>query len=362
MRRAAGFSILELLIALMLGLVVIAGIVQLFVGNSRTYDLVNAQSRLQENARYAYEFITTAARNAGYFGCAPEAEYVVRGLIGNWNTIPEYNITEPVSGFEALGDGNYAPNNLITLPISSGGTDINVHKAGAGVDRDELSPESDLLIIRSVGQPVARLASTLQPDGNPQVYTPGGEPTYAVDDVMVVSDCEQGALFKVTGVTAGVDSTTLARAAGTGAFDNGDTVTTVSGDVLPATLSVLGRSYGEAATIGLLETSIFFIAPSRDLNNRDEEVNALWRKVGSNAPIELIQGVEEMQVLYGVDLSDDGVINVNRYQTIDEVADPGSIVAIQVQLAIASPDVVAELGERVTRTFTKTIGIRNVGV
>ena len=39
----AGFSILELLISLLLGLVVIAGIVQLFVGNSRTYEIVTAQ-------------------------------------------------------------------------------------------------------------------------------------------------------------------------------------------------------------------------------------------------------------------------------------------------------------------------------
>ena len=49
-RTQGGFSIVELLIALGLGLLVVSGIVQLFVGNSRTYEIVNAQARLQENA------------------------------------------------------------------------------------------------------------------------------------------------------------------------------------------------------------------------------------------------------------------------------------------------------------------------
>ena len=61
-RHNRGFSILELMIALLLGVVVVAGIVQLFVGNSRTYDLVNAQSRLQENARYGFEFLSGVPR------------------------------------------------------------------------------------------------------------------------------------------------------------------------------------------------------------------------------------------------------------------------------------------------------------
>ena len=72
MKRQNGFSVLELLVALGLGLLVVAGIVQLFVGNSRTYEIVNAQARLQENARFAFEFISRPARMAGYSGCAPE--------------------------------------------------------------------------------------------------------------------------------------------------------------------------------------------------------------------------------------------------------------------------------------------------
>ncbi len=361
-QQRAGFSILELMIALALGLVVIAGIVQLFAGNSRTYELVNAQSRLQENARYAFEFISSAARMSGYLGCAPEEENVVRGLVGNWNAIPEYNISEPIGGFEANGDGSYGPNDLLSLPRTEGGTNLNVHIAGNGIDRGELERGSDILIFRTIQQPTARLVTTLQPDADPVVRTPGGVPAFAVNDVVVISDCEQAALVKVTGVTPGFNQTTLAHATGPGVFDNGVNVTTATGDVMPATLSVLGRSYGEATTVALAETTIFFVAESADVNNRGDVVNALWRKVGSNAPVELIQGIANMQVVYGVDLSNDGIVNVNQYQTIDAVADVNTIVSIRVRLDIVSPDELAEVGQQLSRTFSKTISIRNAGV
>ncbi|MEM9620951.1 MAG: PilW family protein [Pseudomonadota bacterium] len=361
-QRAAGFSILELMIALTLGLVVIAGIIQLFTGNSRTYELVNAQSRLQENARYAFEFFSSAARNTGYLGCAPEDANLVKGLVGNWTAIPEYNISEPLGGFEANGDGTYGPNDLLSLPRTEGGTNLNVHFNGNGIDRNELDPASDIVVFRSIQQPVARLVSTLQPTDDPVVHTPGGQPAFAINDVIVVADCEQAALVKVTGVTPGVDQSTLTIGTGAGVFDNGVNITTPTGDVLPATLSILGRSYGQAATVGIAETTIFFIAESADLNNRDQPVNALWRKVGSDAPVELIQGVTNMQVMYGVDSSVDGVANVNRYQTIDAVADVNTIVSIRVRMDIISPDVLAEANQQLVRTFSKTISVRNSGV
>ncbi|MFB3103489.1 MAG: PilW family protein, partial [Pseudomonadales bacterium] len=52
-KRRTGFSLVELMISLALGVVVAAGLVQLFVDSARTYTLVSGQSRMQESARYA---------------------------------------------------------------------------------------------------------------------------------------------------------------------------------------------------------------------------------------------------------------------------------------------------------------------
>ncbi len=365
MQRARGFSVLELMIALMLGLVVVAGIVQLFVGNSRTYDLVNAQSRLQENARFSFDFITEAARNAGYFGCAPEPDFIIKGLTGNWAVIPEYDMSRPVDGFEANGDGTYGPNNLLTLPRSEGSTNVNVHINGNGIDSTELDAASDILIFRSLRQPVSRLFETAQPDADPVVWTPDGAPTFGVNDVVVLSDCEQAAMFRVTAVTAGTDRQTLEHAtSGAGNnYENGTNVTTLGEPAIPvpATLSVLGRPYGVMATVGLFESTYFFIAPSTQANNAGVNINALWRKVGREAPVELVQGVENMQVFYGIDTQGNGVANVNRYVTAAQVTDPGAVVAVRVRLDVTSPDLVAEAGDRLSRTYSKTISVRNLG-
>lgn len=60
---------IELMLALGLGVVVTAGIVSLFVGNNQTYTLLNGQSRMQEAARFSVDFISRSARSAGYLGC-----------------------------------------------------------------------------------------------------------------------------------------------------------------------------------------------------------------------------------------------------------------------------------------------------
>lgn len=363
--RHHGFTVIELLIALALGLLVVAGIIQLFVGNSRTYEIVHAQSRLQENARFAFEFVSRAARSAGYFGCAPEDANVARQLTGNWPVIPEYNMTEAVDGWESNGDGTFVPDDLTTLPRSEGGVNVNVHIDGTGIDRAELADAADILVFRAMERPATRLAATLQPTADPVVSTPGGAPAFAVNDVVLIADCEQASLFRVTGISTTADETTLqwsTAASAKPAYDNAANITTPLNDVIPATMSLLGRSYGREASVGRMEATFFFIAESTQADDRGNPVNALWRKVGNAAPVELVQGVEDMQLLYGVDSTADDVANVNQYQTIDNVADVNDIVAIQVTLTVSSVDPLTELNnQRMQRTFSKTVHVRNAG-
>ena len=85
MKRTAGFSLIELMLALALGVVVTSGIVQLFVGNNQTYTLLTGQSRMQESARYALDFIARSARMSGYFGCDPENDKIYNSLNGVWS-------------------------------------------------------------------------------------------------------------------------------------------------------------------------------------------------------------------------------------------------------------------------------------
>jgi len=74
---AQGFSLVEMMIALLLGLIVLGAAFVLFVGNLRTFNSNDGQNRVQENARVAYEMLATDVRSAGTTACTRESS--VRG-------------------------------------------------------------------------------------------------------------------------------------------------------------------------------------------------------------------------------------------------------------------------------------------
>ncbi|MEM1435584.1 MAG: PilW family protein [Pseudomonadota bacterium] len=357
-----GFSLIELMLALGLGLVVVTGIVQLFIGNSQTYTVLNGQSRLQENARFGFEFITQAARSAGFFGCAPEDVNVVNGLNApNWSVVPEFDVSAPVQGYDGRGGGNWQPA-LATLPrTTGGGANANVYIGGNGIDIGEVVDNTDVLVLRAMVQPVRRLTQVLQPTDDPVVEAPGGDNAFEVGDIIMIADCEQAAVVRVTGAAVAAGEATLAHAVGgAGLYENSATVDIPTQVGAPRTLSAVGRSFGPESLVGEVVSSFFYIAPGAAVNNRGDAINALWRKQGSAAPQELIAGIDDMQVLYGIDTTlADNVANANQYVAADAIPDPNQVVSLRVTLAVNSVDAVTEDGNQLTRTFTKTILLRN---
>lgn len=357
--RQSGFSLLEMLLAMALGLIVVTGIVQLFIGNSQSANIINGQARLQENARFAFEFISTAARRAGYFGCIRDDQTRVWGLIGTPAQLPEYNIDESVGGFDANGDGTWTPSTL-SLP---GGTPGNTN-AGNGINLADLEPSSDIVVFRNLRQPTQRLTVTTQPLDDAVISAPGGDPGFDQDDIVMIADCEQAAVFRVTNVVPAGDEATLENAVNSGGtspfFQNAALITPPAGPQVNFTKSFLGRSYGTDSVVGAVESTYFFIAPSLRQNNVGDTPLSLWQKVGMAAPVELIQGVENMQILYGVDttLTDD-VANPNQYVVAAGVPDARQVVSVRVTLTVNSIDQVTDDNATLTRTFSKTILVRN---
>ena len=354
-----GFSLVEMMMAMALGLIVVTGIIQLFIGNSQSARIINGQARLQENSRFAFEFISAAARRAGYFGCIRDDQTRVWGLIGNPAQLPEYNVDEMVGGFDANGDGTWTPS-AIALP---GGTPGNTNQGGA-IDDADIDQDSDIIVFRNLRQPQQKLTVIMQPLEDAVVTAPAGDPGFGVDDVVMIADCEQAAVFRITGMNVAGNEATLQNAANTGGtsvfFQNSLLVTPPAGPQVNFTKSFLGRSYGTDAIIGAVDATYFFIAESVRANNTGAMPLSLWQKVGPNGPVELIQGVEDMQILYGVDttLTDD-IPNPNQYVIASAIPDPSQVVAIRVTLTVNSIDQVTDDNNTLTRTFSKTILVRN---
>jgi len=63
-----GFSLVELMVAITISLVLLAGLIQIFLSSKRSYNIQDSIARMQENGRYAIELLNADLRLAGYIG------------------------------------------------------------------------------------------------------------------------------------------------------------------------------------------------------------------------------------------------------------------------------------------------------
>jgi len=120
--RQAGFSLVELMIALVLGLLVTGAVMGVFLSNQQIQRQNEGLARMQESARYAFEVLSRSIREAGGIPCgsglrvsnvlnppsqwwADWANNTIRGYAGGDATFPRAFGTaagDRVSGTEAI--------------------------------------------------------------------------------------------------------------------------------------------------------------------------------------------------------------------------------------------------------------------
>jgi type IV pilus assembly protein PilW len=84
-RRQRGFSLVELMVALVLGLLVIGGVGGVFLSQRELYRQNENLARMQENARYAFEVMARSLREAGGNLCgASKVANVLNKDSSNW--------------------------------------------------------------------------------------------------------------------------------------------------------------------------------------------------------------------------------------------------------------------------------------
>ena len=350
-----GFSLLELLIAAALGVVLIAAVVQLFAGSSRGNAALAGQALLQESARHAVALLSRSARNAGYLGCGG-GDGLVNGLNGSWREIVEFDVSRPVEGFDGQGP-NWNPD-IGILPTVGGSA---LAFASNRIDADQLRADSDVVVFRRLeapGRPLARSLSTiLDPvtgEGEDPQVTVDDRFVFETDDVVAISDCRQSALFRIGTIDTIGRIATLSRPAAGGPFWN-RARHSLSLDDQP-----FGGGVGpEGAAVGRVVTEIYFVARGAGTNNRGGSVWSLWRKTGADRSAELVQGVDDLQVLFGVDLTPG-----NRIDSPDRYLPPGQAGANPVRTVhfvatVSSVDAVTADERVLRRSFPWTVALRN---
>ena len=317
-RRAAGFSLLELLLAAALGVVMTVAVVQLFVANTRGYAMHGGHARLQESARLALGFLAASARSAGYLGCGG-AVGVADGLDGAWRGHPVREVTVPVAGVDDVGGAGAV--------------------SGWGFGSRRLKTGSDVVLFRRVDDVGHDLAQPFDASGDlilASTFRPRS------GELAVLSGCGKIGVLGIAKVARG-GRVTLAKA--------------VEIEALVPPGVVYGEASGPAATVvAPVATEIYFVARSRFINNRGERSWSLWRK--THRADEVVAGVDDLQVLYGIDATDDADLAPQRYLRADGIAS-GAVRSVRFTVTVSSIDAVTEADEPLTWTISQTVALRN---
>lgn len=290
MRRQSGLTLVELMVAMTLSMVLLAGVMVLFSGNKISYRMQEGLSAIQDSGRYAMAQIKRDIESSGFGGCLTEDLKVdIKPIL--WIAAPDY-VEEFQNGIRITADNDVS---------------------GADVDGEAVVDGTDVLQIRGLmGGTVFYAAQRMFPN-NPITLLGDATDEFATDDYAVLSDCSGADIVQVA-----ADPTFA---------DNKTTITH-----LPTLLS---RKFGSDSELAALSLRTYFIGTSAGVNNSGAAVRALYRSDGTTVQ-EIVQGVEDMQILFGVDTNADGV--ADAFQAPDAVADWSGVVNVQVSLLVNSID------------------------
>ena len=81
MQKTGGFTIVEIMIALLLSVVLLGGVVQVYSSSKQSYRVAENVARMQENSRFAMNILTKEIRMAGFSPC-PVQTQIANVLVG----------------------------------------------------------------------------------------------------------------------------------------------------------------------------------------------------------------------------------------------------------------------------------------
>ncbi len=310
-KKARGFSLIELMISILIGLIILNGVIQVVINSKRSFLDNQEVSQIQENARFAIDTLSRELRMAGYFGCAP-------GSAGIFNIAPIREASPML-----------IPTIAGTRPALLG---INGYEGGdlaPGVfnDTDRVA-QTDALIVRRTN-PLSEgiLGKGAVDSGVNTVRVAGGSDTVANIKagqplILISPDCTRGLAFSATtdATTAGTEKII------TGLPKPGD-----------ASEALLGN-FKAGSTLAELVSDAYYIGTSNVVDNMPALMRkVLWVDGGTlkTRSEELALGIADMQLVYG---TLDGSNGIKYAETPAQVANIkwSDVVVVRINLLMQS--------------------------
>ena len=265
----SGFSLVELMIAMVLGIIIIGGCISIFSGGIRSSNLNQTLSTLQSNARFALDMIGLDVRASGFLGCAAGDD---TELTLSTSSAPTTDIQNTALAGAVIGSAGWTPSlpKDFTPPSSIGvpvvGTQaLSVQYArfpGAALSSSMVNPSASLVMASALDAPVS------------------------AGDLMVVSNCIRADLFKVHTATGAATNRTIQPDNSLGHAYNVSTV------------------YPQNTRVMHFASNIYYIGNTQRQTESGDKVFSLYRQsypyTSTNPPLELIEGVDQMILEFGV--------------------------------------------------------------
>jgi type IV pilus assembly protein PilW len=309
-QRQAGLSLIELMVALLLGLVLMAGVLQVYLGSKQTYNIQEAQSRLQENGRLAMYFLPKDIRMTGFQGCRSRlnlASHIVA------------NVT--VSG---------APTLTSDLFDITGGVSGSDNVTGMTIGSKAVVDSTDVITLQFGGSCGGHLTLNMTADNADIQIDDPNSCDLQPDWPFMITDCEAADIVRVSSLssTSGIQ--------------------TIQHDTSVNTTGQLSKAYQTNAEVFTVQSFSYFI------NTKPDGNPALFRHDNvANSSEELVEGVEDMQIQYGEDTDQDGA--ADRYLSAGAGGlDMTRVVAVKISLLLRSIAPVNVTTQPVTYQFNGT--------
>jgi len=360
MRPQSGFTLVELMVAMVLSLLLMAAVSQVYLLNKRSFVAQAQSSLVQESGNFALEYLGRDLRMAGLLGCSSRRPgnqaLPVRSYL-NDNDYPYDVLGHAVFGYEAQGTGTGATYNISATNPAPGGSWSPALPAATNSLAGKVIPGTDVVVMSGTEGSDIPLVSPFT--SGAQIFVDDTSP-FAVGDVLLVTDCQQAELFQATNVVAA----------------SGNIVGSQSGAFTPGNASPIAEQgpvgpFTEGSRISLLRSYAYYVG--RGANGTPTLFRAQLNS-GTMQDQELVSNVESMQIVYGIDNDEDYV--VDSYVTADAVPNWQQVRALRLSLLVRSPQPFLDSDDtasyvlagttvnpvddrRQRRVFTSTIALRN---
>lgn len=359
MYEQKGLSLIELMIAIALGMVLMLGVMQMFLSSRQVFATQQALSRIQETGRLAMEFMAKDIRMAGYMGCMTRTSGAAITNTLNNATNFDTNFGVAIQGFTAAT----VPAGALATATPTAATDIVVVRGafggGAQLSGSNHNASAQLFVTQTSFEAGGCTGGTPRVSG------------MCEGDIVVVADCAKARVFQITNLqSTGSGGTTVnAVHSNSGTVSPGNAISSWGGASAPDS-----ELFDAGADIMTASSITYFIAPGAS-----GFLPSLWQRSGLTQPIELLEGVENMSLRYGLDNDGDFIPDGNYLNAADVTAVGGwaRVLSVRIELLIASiePNVLADpqpyvfagapataaavADRRLRMVFSNTIGIRS---